>query len=195
LDSPTPVVRAVGAGTSPPTGPNPIGVMTRPPDRPLLAALLIFVGGGFDLAFGFVVAATGFTYYGLGIGPAAGDLAGVGIASLLLGLVLMIVALAFSAVPESHVGVGVLSVVLAVITYPLGGGFGIGFALVFAGGALAFAWRPASPFYIAPVGWKMCTICGAALASDVEYCIHCGSELEIPTARKNQYLDDGARYL
>ncbi|MGC2035197.1 MAG: zinc ribbon domain-containing protein [Thermoplasmata archaeon] len=168
---------------------------TRPPDRPLLAALLIFVGGVFDLAFGFIVAATGFTYYGLGIGPAAGDLAAVGIASLLLGLVLVIVALAFSAVPESHVGVGVLAVVLALITFPLGGGFGVGFALALAGGALAFAWRPASPFYIAPDGWEMCPVCGAALPSDREYCTHCGSELETPPSGRNQYLDDGARYL
>ena len=195
MDSATPVVRAVGTGTSPSTSANPICVRTRPPDRPLLAALLIFVGGGFDLAFGLVVAATGFTYYGLGIGPAAGDLAGAGIASLLLGLALMIVALAFSAVPESHVGVGVLAVVLAVITFPLGGGFGIGFALALAGGALAFAWRPASPFYVAPDGYKMCPVCGAALPSDREILHPLRLGPGIPISGRNQYLEDGARYL
>jgi hypothetical protein len=195
LDSATPVVRVAGAGTPAPTSAHPIRVLIRPPDRPILAALLIFVGGGFDLVAGFILAVTGFTFYGLGIGPVAGDFVGAGFASLVLGLVLMIVAVAFSAVPESHVGVGVLAVVLAVISFPLGGGFGVGFALVLAGGALAFAWRPASPFYVAPDGWKMCPVCGEALPSDLEYCTHCGSELETPTSGRNQYLDDAARYL
>lgn len=70
---------------------------------------------------------------------AAGDVVGIGATELILGLVLVVLAFLYYNNPEIHVGLGTVMIIVAAITFWVGGGFGVGSILALIGAIFAVA--------------------------------------------------------
>jgi uncharacterized protein DUF6114 len=164
--------------------PWPFEVRGRPRDQPSLATLMIEAGGLFIALSGIIAAGEGVYDSALGFGPLSRDIVGLGVGAIFVGLFLVIAGIKLQTSPESCRAIGVIAIVLALVSLFLGGGFLVGFAFAFIGGALALTWTPSPPFYVTPLGWDMCPSCGEVLPAGLLLCPRCNRTTETtPTAR------------
>lgn len=113
-------------------------------DRPLGAFALSLAAGVLFLLEGFVFSLASSLASALG-SPAAGDLLGaLGFASVVTGLIVVLLAVALYRSPEAHMAVGIVIVILSLGSFLFGGGFYLGAILGVIGGYLAirFEYEP-----------------------------------------------------
>jgi hypothetical protein len=147
-------------------------LLRRTPDVPLGPTLLVLLGGLFLCVEG-IVLALGRSVSGPGSPSISGVANGVGAASLVLGVVLILVALLIYRA-RSDIGLaGVFATILSIASLFVGGGFVVGAILGIVGGILAIAWTAAPSFYVAPLGLTACPDCGSAITSDTATCPNC----------------------
>jgi hypothetical protein len=159
-------------------------VFTTERDRPEIPLLLAILGGVFVVVEGGLQLGAAASANVAGLHPVSGNLALVGVASIILGLLLITFGGIVGTNPIHKRLAGTTLIGLSMISLLFGGGFLIGFALGLVAGVLAFTWTPAPPFYVAPEGWAMCPKCGSAVEVGSRVCPECLTGLVFSVGRE-----------
>jgi hypothetical protein len=133
---------------------------------------------------GIVLIALGSIIGSFGFGAAGGTIALYGGIGALLGILVIVGGVMMWVRPQQHVIWGVLVIVFAVISIPLGGGgFILGFILALIGGILGLVFKPTPtmmggpgmmPGAMGAPGVMTCPACGGAVNMQTRTCTMCG---------------------
>lgn len=113
-------------------------------------------------------------------------LVGSGVFGIVIGLLLMLFAVALAYFPQDHFGLGVVLLFLSVLSLvSFGGGDGFGFLLGVLGGTCGLVYgpdvrrapRPATQVTASDRTHRACPQCGTRVPIDAAFCTTCGSRL------------------